>query len=151
MSKKEFANSSVQALKAVEHDEAVFLPPALRGNKNIVYAFDKKSVPSIKENTVRIAQEADPIGLIIAIAIGQPVPTYTVGKDGKVSVKHETLPLSSPVRERMIKYLADRLMPRLSVKASQQGGVDPSKSVDGAATEWEAVLGAAAEQSDENE
>lgn len=144
MTASKFSDHAAQALRAVQHGgtvpQAVFLPPVLRQNTNIVYALSKDTkLPSIKQSTLRIAQEADPIGLIIAIAIGQPVPTFNVDAEGNINVKYETLPLGNAVRERMIKYLADRIVPRLSVKATSAGGSEPPAGA--ATTEWEALLG----------
>lgn len=146
MSRATFKKHGILALSAAQADEpipqAVFLPPALREGKNIVYAIDNKNLPSIAQNTVRINMEADPVGLCIAIALGMPVPTYSIDKAGDLKVKYETLPLNSPVRERFIKFLAERIMPRLSVKAKRTSG---EEAKDNAETEWEALLGAAAE------
>lgn len=152
MSKTEFSKHMAQALKAAQNDQpipnAVFLPPALRGSRNIVYAMSKNNIPSIHENTVRIANEADPIGLIIAVALGQPVPTYHVTADGELKVKYETLPLKSSVRERMIKFLADRILPRMSVKETRHTSPDGQSS---SMTEWETLLGAASQSEGEDE
>lgn len=156
MSKRKLEKHTANALKAVEKDEpvpaAVFLPPAQRDAPNVVYAFTGE-LPDIKQNLVRIQQECDPVGLLIAIATGQPVATYEVkkGKNGEqeVKVKYETLPLSSPVRERVIRHLADKVVPRLSVKATQRGGKDPNKGDGDGDAEWEASIGNAAERHDE--
>lgn len=144
MSKKKLERHTVAALKAVQKGEpvpsAVFLPPALRGAPNVVHAFTGE-VPDVQQNLVRIQQEADPVGLLIAIATGQPIATHYIDKDGNVETKYETLPLTSSIRERVIKALADKVVPRLSVKASK-----PTKS--GKDAEWEATIGGAAERSD---
>lgn len=144
MSQKKLERHTVKALKAVMKDEpipsAVFLPPALRDGPQAVYAFTGE-MPNVQSNLVRIQQEADPVGLLIAIATGQPIMTHYVDEDGNITTKYETLPLTSSIRERVIRTLADKVVPRLSVKATK-----PTK--DGKDAEWMATVGGAAERAD---
>ena len=93
--------------------EAVFLPPAIRGKMvNVIYETKGKPI-SIERHVVRIQEETDPIGLLIAIANGQPVPTITIDKDGNQHVKFETLDLKDRVP--VIKFLSDKVLPRMSI------------------------------------
>lgn len=145
MSKK-FEKHTAQALRDVTNldqtPSAVFLPPALR--KAGVYKFDG-TPPDIKGNMVRIHDEADPIGMMIAIAVGMPVATYNVKKqpDGALAydIDYETLPLDSPIRERMIRALADKIMPRMSISKAY---VETKDTTDPAKAEWDALLNNAA-------
>lgn len=151
MAQSKLEQHSVRALKASKAQEpvpsAVFLPPALREQPNVVYAFTGE-LPDVKQNIVRIQEECDPVGMLIAIAMGMPVATHSVKKnaDGEweVTTKYDTIPLDNPIRERIIKHLADKVIPRISVRATQ--GKKGSAKPEGA--EWEATLGAAAEKDD---
>jgi hypothetical protein len=89
----------------------------------------------------RINDETDPVGLLIAIANGQPVPTVTVDAEGNSSVVYETLPLKDRVQ--VIKFLSDKVLPRMSVfkKMNTEEGPDGSA--------WGALLSNAAEKGDE--
>lgn len=143
MTQKKLEAHTGNALKAIIKEEpipsVVFLPPALRDSPNVIYAFTGET-PSLEQNLIRIQQECDPVGLLIAIATGQPVATHTIEADGTVTTKFETLPLSSPIRERVIRTLADKVVPRLSVKTKGKK--------DGKDAEWIATVGGAAERND---
>lgn len=154
MARKNLEKHTTLALKAFEKDEpvpsAVFLPPALRDAPNVVYAFSGE-LPDVKQNLVRIQNECDPVGLMIAIAMGMPVATHYIKKndDGsyRVETKYETLPLDSPLRERVIRCLGDKVIPRISVRATTgKGGAEKPESA-----EWEAAIGSAAERADDDE
>ncbi len=117
----------------------VFLPPAIRG-KEIRVIQDvavSTAAPTIKDNIIRISQQADPIGLLMAVAMGQPVATFIVDEDGNLKVEYETLPLKE--RMQTIRFLADKVIPRMSIVAKT-----PDESPDKAA--WEATLDNAAER-----
>ena len=144
---KEFEKHSVKALKADKDGEpipsAVFLPPALQqGKVRAVHAFET-ALPDIQANIARIQNECDPVGLMIAIAMGMPVATHTIDADGKLVTKYETLPLNNPIRDRMIRHLADKVLPRISVKQTKTTKKDDTTD------EWEATIGNAAERSED--
>jgi len=107
---------TTQAMKLEEGPipEAVFLPPALRGKPvhATYHVADAKPI-SIEEHVVRINQETDPVGLLIAIANGQPVPTVTINEAGEAVAGFETLPLKDRIS--VIKFLSDKVLPRMSV------------------------------------
>lgn len=150
MSTKKLEAHTARALKALAKNEpvpsVVFLPPAQRTQKQrVAYAFNG-NMPDVKANLVRIQDEADPIGLAIAIATGQPIATHTIQEDGSVVTKYETLPLTSPLRERMIRWLGDKVQPRLSMRKTHTTKSDGSSEDK---SEWEAMTGAAAERDDE--
>ena len=116
--------------------EAVFLPPAIRGKMpNAIYVTDGKPV-KMSTHIVRIQDETDPVGLLIAIANGQPVPTFTIDKDGNMETKFETLDLKDRIP--VIKFLSDKVLPRMSV----------NKKIDTPDSGWEATLENAGERDD---
>lgn len=118
--------------------EAVFVPPAIRGKMvHTQFVTDGKPI-DIKQHVIRIQDEADPVGMLIAIANGQPIPTFTIDADGKTSVKYETLDLKDRIT--VIKFLSDKVLPRMSV-FKKMTGKDPD---DG----WTAALTNAAERND---
>jgi hypothetical protein len=131
------------ALKAPDEGviipQHVFLPPAIRGQDiRVVQDVAVSSAPpSIKDNVIRITEQCDPIGLLMAVAMGQPVACFGVDEDGKVTVNYETLPLKE--RMQTIRFLADKVLPRMSITKQ----APPSE--DNAA--WEATLDNAASRS----
>lgn len=122
------ANSEL-ALNAPEGaavPSGVWLPPTIR-DKPVRVSHDiaiTREPPSIIENTIRINGEADPIGLLIAIANGQPISTFAVNEDGEVEIAYETLPLKE--RLKVIFHLADKVLPRMQVtkKSGDKKGDD---------------------------
>lgn len=135
MSLSQLQKNSELAIKAPEGapvPSGVWLPPALR-DKKVRVAHDvvvTKAPPSVNENVIRINGESDPIGLLIAIANGQPISTFAVQEDGSVLLEYETLPLKE--RLKVIFHLADKVLPRMQV-TKKLGG-------EGKDDEWEATL-----------
>jgi hypothetical protein len=118
----------------------VWLPPAIRG-RDVRVAHDvavTREPPSIKENVARINSETDPIGLLTAIANGQPIATFEISEDGEVIVRYETLELKD--RLKVIFHLADKILPRMtmSVQKHKKSSEDPHS--------WDAALERAANQ-----
>ncbi len=135
MSHKTLKANSELALNAPEGapvPSGVWLPPTVR-DKPLRVSHDvaiTRQAPSITENTIRIHNEADPIGLLIAIANGQPVSTFSVSDEGEVVIAYETLPLKE--RLKVIFHLADKVLPRMQVtKKSGDKGKDDT---------WEATM-----------
>lgn len=143
MAKQRFKNHALKALHATMKDEpvpaAVFLPPAQR----VSHVFNTQ-MPEMKDNLVRIQNECDPIGMLIAIATGIPVATHYIDGDGMLTTQYETLPLNSPIRERILKSLADKIMPRMSITKTTK-----REEANGDVSEWEATLGNAASRDDD--
>jgi hypothetical protein len=140
MSKRNLKKYTTKAMKLEEGavPEAVFLPPAIRGKMvHAQYVTDGKPV-DIKQHVIRIQDECDPVGLLIAIANGQPVATFTVDEDGETCAAFETLPLKDRIT--VIKFLSDKVLPRMSVFKK----VDAKKGDAG----WEATLTNAGERED---
>ncbi len=141
MSHSQLKRNSELALKAPEGahvPSGVWLPPKIRDH-DVRVSHDiaiTREAPSVQENVVRISNESDPIGLLIAIANGQPISTFSVDEDGKVIAAYETLPLKD--RLKVIFHLADKVLPRMQVtkKLGEAKGDD----------QWEATLTNAAER-----
>jgi len=97
-------------------DLPVWIPPAIRGKEPAIIKelpVNKEKLIDIKANLIRIQTEADPIGMIMAVAMGIPVPVYRVAENGEVLCHTETLSL----KDRMMyaKWLGDRVIPKMSV------------------------------------
>ncbi len=141
MSHELLKKNSELALNAPEGaavPSGVWLPPTVR-DKPLRVSQDvaiTRDPPSISENTIRINNEADPIGLLIAIANGQPISTFAVSEDGKVEIAYETLPLKE--RLKVIFHLADKVLPRMQVTKKIGGEKEDDQ--------WEATLTNAAER-----
>lgn len=149
MGRSKMEGHTAKVLKAVKNDlgvpEPVFLPPALRGAQ--VAKYFSGQGPNIKENLVRIYEEADPVGYLIAIATGQPVATFhTYKQDGewKTRVEYKSLDIDNPIRLRAIQHLADKVIPKLTQKTKRKA--DENNDVE---SEWTATLGGAAERYDD--
>ena len=78
------------------------------------------------------------MGLLIAIAIGQPVPQFHVNGDGEIGVEYETLSLHNRYRLKVIEYLADQVLKNQD--SPKQGSEDQS---------WAAAIRMAAEAADD--
>jgi hypothetical protein len=127
------------ALKKVQESQPVpshvFLPPAMRK----IGVFNG-TPPDIKQQVARIEGEADPVGLLVAIAIGQPVPRFDVDDEGNITPTYETLPLANRYRLKVIEYLADKVLQGRVTK--EQSSVDQG---------WAAALRLAAEAAEDDE
>ncbi len=141
MSHQSLKANSELALKAPPDTpipSGVWLPPSIRG-QDVRVSQDvlvTRDAPSVAENVVRINSESDPIGLLIAIANGQPISTFAVNADGEVETAYETLPLKD--RLKVIFHLADKVLPRMQV-TKKMGGEEKDDA-------WEATLSNAAER-----
>lgn len=101
--------------RAIEATEAgalippiVYLPRRLR-QANLRLTEDnlclKVDPPTIEENHVRIAA-ADPVGFLIAMMHGQPIPAFEVGRQGEIIVRYEIADLAA--RTRIATFLANK-------------------------------------------
>lgn len=111
----------------------VFLPPSMRRAQVF-----KGTPPDVKAQAARIENEADPVGLLIAIAIGQPIPEFHVNEEGEVSATYDTLPLNNRYRIKVIEYLASQVLG--TKDTPKQGSEDVT---------WAAAIRQAAEAEDE--
>lgn len=86
----------------------VYLPRRLRGQKvrltedNLRYTVDP---PTVAESQVAVAG-ADPIGFLIAVMHGQPIPEFRITRDGAIDVYY-TVP-DFETRMRAARYLGDK-------------------------------------------
>lgn len=141
MTRETLKRNSELALKAPPDTPVpsnVWLPPSIR-DKDVRISQDvavTRDAPSVQENMVRISTEADPIGLLIAIANGQPISTFAINADGEVETAFETLPLKD--RLKVIFHLADKVLPRMQV--TKKSGPEEGDA------EWETTLTNAAER-----
>jgi hypothetical protein len=87
----------------------VYLPSRLRGH-NTRLTIDQVRIttdpPTIAENHLRIG-EADPLGFLIALMHGQPIPAFEITKEGSIKIQYEIADLA--VRERVAKWLANKV------------------------------------------
>lgn len=137
MSKRELKKYTTRALKLEEGSvpTAVFVPPAIRGKMvNVQYVTDGKPI-ALDTHIIRIQDETDPVGMLIAIANGQPIPTFTINAEGETIIAYETLSLKDRVP--IIKFLSDKVLPRMSINKKIEKGDDAG---------WEATLTNAGER-----
>jgi hypothetical protein len=137
---KQYTEQAIEAPDGQVIPTNVWLPPKIRDRTTRV-SHDiavTRAPPDVNENMARIQAETDPIGLLIAIANGQPVGTFVIDENGQVTVEYETLPLAQ--RLTVIRYLSDKILPRMSVTKKM-----PAKEGDGGS--WEAVVSNAGERS----
>jgi hypothetical protein len=129
MTNKSLTEYTEMAIWAADHGEAlpalVHLPPALRGKKPRVVHLTHQ-LPDVRDSIIRIQSEVDPIGLLIAIANGQPIAEIRVDQDGKTYLKA----VNAGMKERMqaIKALADRVHPRMSVNKQISSAEDKPRT-----------------------
>ncbi len=103
----------------------VYLPPKINGK--LTRAIAIKGPVTVADNIVRIIEDCDPLAGLIALANGQPVQTFMVMESGDCKTIHETATLAQRIS--IMKWLGDRIMPRVNVKLS--------KDLD---DDWEATL-----------
>lgn len=86
----------------------VYLPRRLRGQKvrltedHLRYTVDG---PTVAENHVKI-QAADPVGFLIAIMNGQPIPEFRIARDGAIDVFYAVPEFDTRVK--VATYLANK-------------------------------------------
>ncbi len=133
-----FDEYTERAIRATETGKLippiVYLPKMLRGQKvrltvdNLALTRDP---PTIKENHLRIA-EADPVGFLLAIMHGQPIPSFRVTKNGSIEIDYEVPDMAR--RERVAKWLGSRVTLRLAPDA--QNSDHKTQNIDG----WDAMV-----------
>lgn len=112
----------------------VYLPSRLRlQGKRLTIDNVRVTVtpPTIAENHIRIA-EADPLGFLIAIMNGQPIPSFEITNDGAIVVKYHIPEMKT--RERIGQWLANKVTIRTNEVNPGTGNLPkPSE-------EWEALV-----------
>lgn len=127
-----------RAIEATDLDELippiVYLPQRLRAQgirltvDNLRLTIDP---PTLKENHVRIAK-ADPLGFLIAMLNGQPIPSFEITSNGAVKIRYWVA--DQHARERVAKFLASRV----TVTAND---LDPrTKNTEDKKSEWSAMI-----------
>lgn len=145
---KVLKDATNKALHAIENGEPgalpVFIPPVINGKApRVIQQIKAGEAIDIKANLLRIQADVDPIGNLMAVAAGIPVPTYRINEAGQVDVIFETLPLKD--RMQYHKFLAERIVPKMSIayhKESPDDTKDPHS--------WGAIVEGAAEKADES-
>lgn len=120
----------IDDLKGAATDERgippeVHLPPTINDKKT--KAVSVQAPVSVQDNIVRITNDGDPVGQLIALMNGQPVPTYVVQEDGSIQTVYETPTMAQRIS--IAKWLGDRVMPKVNVNISEKRDND-----------WEATL-----------
>ena len=116
----------------------VYLPSRLRGKDIRITADDIRLTidpPSIKENHLRIAK-ADPLGFLIALMNGQPVPVFSITAEGAVKVRYEVADLK--MRERIGKWMGARVTIQ-QFEIGQGGGREQKERMSNA-DDWDALV-----------
>jgi regulator of extracellular matrix RemA (YlzA/DUF370 family) len=111
----------------------VYIPPTIRGKKSRAVSIQ---VPvELSEHIVRITNDGDPIGQLIALMNGQPVPSFVVTDDGELDVILQTATVAQRIS--IAKWLGDRIIPKTNLHLK--------KDLD---NEWEAISRNAAQRSE---
>ena len=136
MADKDIKNACKDAMaKAEPLDPApVWVPPALGGSP-VVAKIPSADLLNIEHNLRRISREADPIGFLMAVMMGIPVPCFKILPDGTLDSKLETASLTQ--RTAIAKFLGDKVVPKMSVELTNKPKDDPHS--------WAAMVGNAAE------
>ena len=106
----------VEDVKTAVLDEAglppeVYVPPTIRGKRSKAVVVQ---VPvDISEHIVRITNDGDPLGQLIALMNGQPVPSFVVKEDGTLDVVLQTATVAQRIS--IAKWLGDRIMPKTNL------------------------------------
>ena len=112
----------------------VYLPKHLRGNQQRL-TIDMVRVtlepPTIAENHLRIA-EADPIGFLIAIMHGQPIPSFHIEEDNSIRVEYFVS--DEKTRIRVASFLSNKVTLRARIDGN--AAVDIPNDPDG----WDEIV-----------
>lgn len=94
----------------------VYVPPTVRDNAPTIRRDNMPTIrpPTVEESVIRIHENVDPLGQLIAMANGQPILTFKITKDGDIEPQYEVLPLAQ--RMQLLKYLDGRITPRMSMQ-----------------------------------
>lgn len=104
----------------------VYLPRLLRGQPINLTADAlclTMDAPTVEENHVKIAQ-ADPVGFLIAVMHGQPIPEFRVTRTGGIELYYSVPELET--RMRSAEFLARRSTMRRRLQG--QGGLEDRDS-----------------------
>lgn len=93
----------------------VYLPPAIRNKKT--KAVSIAAPVAVQDNIVRITNDGDPVGQLVALMNGMAVPSYVIQEDGSVQMIYETATMAQRIS--IAKWLGDRVMPKVSVSVTK--------------------------------
>ncbi len=88
-------------------------PPVFTNRPQAVKIHSAGNVTHIRDNLVRIEQEADPLGFLIAVQRGDLIPVHTVDADGDLITTYQQAGLADRITT--AKFLVNKLLPNLSV------------------------------------
>lgn len=114
---KAFSERAIEATVQAELiSPLVYLPRKLRGHKARLTVDNLKistDPATIAENHVRIA-DADPIGFLIAVMQGQPIPEFAIRPDGSVDVRYSIPKLDERIE--LAKWLGQKVTHNFNTK-----------------------------------
>lgn len=120
-----FEHFTERAIRATEAGKLippiVYLPKMLRGEAvriTLDHTMLTVNPPTIQENHLRIA-EADPLGMLLAIMHGQPIPAFKITKQGSIEVEYHIPDMQ--MRERVAKWLGSRVTLKLAPETQTNG------------------------------
>jgi hypothetical protein len=108
-----------KALEGQVIPQGVYLPPVFAGGKLMTTyeGYDKVHKASIDQNRIRIQVECDPLGQLMALANGLPIPSLVVseGEDGQPEIKVAYQTADIKTRVALLSAMVDKIMPNASV------------------------------------
>jgi hypothetical protein len=133
-----FKKFTERAKHAVDTNRAgippiVYLPRSLRAHKQRLtedHIRITTDPPTIAENHLRIA-EGDPLGFLLAIMNGQPIPTFRVEPDGAITVEYHVPTFEQ--RESTARWLAHKVTIRTGDQTKDGPSSNPPE-------EWDALV-----------
>jgi hypothetical protein len=137
MKKEKWTAFTERAMEATDINKLippiVYLPRRLRLNPERLTVDNVRltvAAPTVQENHIRIA-DADPLGFLIAMMNGQPIPEFRITKDGAIEVHYY---ISSPQeRTSIAQWLGGRVtLSARETKAQPAGTANPD--------DWDAIV-----------
>lgn len=145
---KQTADSNMKAINEGSPGTLpVWMPPVIAGKETQVIEQVKASkagMIDIRQNLVRIQSEVDPIGMLMAIVAGIPIPCYHIVSNEKgdsvLECTMETLDLEK--RAKYAQWLGERIVPKMSanqkpVSPQEPDGAGYAALIEGAASRAE--------------
>ena len=87
--------------------------PGGRERRNVVRVHEASSVSRISDQLVRIEQEADPLGFLIAVQRGDLIPVHVVTDEGEVHTTYQQASVNDRIT--IAKFMVNKILPSLSV------------------------------------
>ncbi len=97
--------------------------PGGRERRLAVQVHGQSAVSRITDQLVRIEQDADPLGFLIAVQRGDLIPVHIVTDDGELVTKYQ----QASVQDRIViaKFMVNKLLPNLSITKHLVAQADP--------------------------